>query len=186
MGTADSSEDWLRLHGGEIFGFLTVMLRSETLADEAYARFSEDFWRGLPTFREDCGLRTWAYVLARRAGLRVLRDLRRNREVPLSYHSYDAQFAQPQRTDTAPWRKTAFRDRVRQIREQLHPDDQALLTLRLDRALDWTEIARVLLNDDEMPASPEALRRKSAALRKRFERVKTEIQALVQGFRAEV
>ena len=58
-------------------------------------------------------------------------------------------------------------DRIARIREQLSPEDHMLLGLRLDRQLAWSEIAQVLGYD-------------AATLRKRFERLKVKLRALLQ------
>ncbi len=66
--------------------------------------------------------------------------------------------------------------RAERLRAQLEPDEQMLLTLRLDRELDWREIAVVL--EDEPPADDAAVTRAAAALRKRFERIKEKLRKL--------
>ena len=52
------------------------------------------------------------------------------------------------------------------------PDDQTLLILRIDRALPWIDIARVMTDEPDEPD----LSRHAAALRKRFERLKQRIR----------
>ena len=67
---------------------------------------------------------------------------------------------------------------MRSLREHLDPDDQALLVLRVDKDLPWRDISLVFLG----PESSEAeLVRQAALLRKRFERVKTKLRALMAG-----
>jgi RNA polymerase sigma-70 factor (ECF subfamily) len=57
----------LQGHGDEIGGFLAARLLDADRSAEAFALFAEDLWRGLPGFRGEASLRTWLYVLARRA-----------------------------------------------------------------------------------------------------------------------
>lgn len=60
-----------------------------------------------------------------------------------------------------------------QIRDELAEDDRELLVLRVDRQMAYQDIARVTLGDD---AAEVEVAKRSAALRKRFERLKLEIR----------
>ena len=60
-----------------------------------------------------------------------------------------------------------------QLREELPAEDQALLILRVDKQLDWNELAQVL-SEDELAG--DALRRESARLRKRFQMIKERLR----------
>src|SRR5688500_1604599 len=71
------------------------------------------------------------------------------------------------------WRAT----RCTAPRERLSEEDQALLTLRVDRGMSWSDVARVLLSEEEAPSSAQ-VSKKAAALRKRFERLIVELRAL--------
>jgi RNA polymerase sigma-70 factor (ECF subfamily) len=62
---------------------------------------------------------------------------------------------------------------VRTIVAKLAPEDQMLLILRLNRRLGWNEVARVLDGEGD----EQALARRAAALRKRFERLKETLRA---------
>ena len=59
----------------------------------------------------------------------------------------------------------------------LAPDDQTLLIMRIDRELAWSEIALVMSDAEPGALSEAQLKRQSAALRKRFERLKQELRA---------
>jgi RNA polymerase sigma-70 factor, ECF subfamily len=165
----------LQLFGPELQGFLVAILKDEEAAADVYGQFCEDFWRGLAGFRGECSERAWMYTLARHAAYRWLRSPARVRLVPLSCHPAPAEVPAPERTETAPHLKSAARDVVSAFRARLSPDEQALLTLRVDRGLEWLEIARVL-SDEGTDTSASALTRKSAALRKRFERLKQQLR----------
>jgi RNA polymerase sigma-70 factor (ECF subfamily) len=61
---------------------------------------------------------------------------------------------------------------LRRLRETLDPDDQTLLSLRLDRELEWEELA-VVLSGEGTPVT-------AVALRKRFERLKDRLGRLAR------
>lgn len=163
----------LRSYGEEILGYLVAVTRNEADARDAFSIFAEMMWRGLPGFRWECTFRTWAYGLARNSLARVKRDPHRRRAVALDDAVVEALVEQV-RSRTATFMRTETKDKVARLRAELAPDDQTLLILRINRGLAWREIARVLAGDD---ATPAALDKQAAALRKRFERLKTEIKA---------
>ncbi len=63
-------------------------------------------------------------------------------------------------------------DRLLKLRESLDREEQTLLILRVDKAMAWEEVAEVLRTDGE-PAT-------TAALRKRFERLKEKLGRLAR------
>jgi RNA polymerase sigma-70 factor (ECF subfamily) len=158
----------LKDYGPEVFSFLVAVLRNEDDAAEVFAEASVHLWRHLPSFRWECSLRTWVYVIARRRLLAFQRQPpnRASRRVPLSRSPVDA-IAQEVRTTTAVYLRTEVKEAVSMIRKQLDPDDQTLLILRVDRGLSWREVSRVM-------DAPEP------ALRKRFERLKTRLRELAR------
>lgn len=162
--------------GDEIGGFLAARLLDAEHAGEAFSLFAEDVWRGLPGFRGEASLRTWLYVVARRAALRVVRErARARREVPLSQAGVVDRLAQELRSATTRWRRTDARHRLHELRASLSEDDRELLVLRVDRGLAWEDIAAAL----ELPVGSDTERKRAtAALRKRFERLKERIREL--------
>ena len=68
------------------------------------------------------------------------------------------------------------------LRDRLPPDDQALLILRVNRRLVWTEIALVMFHAGEA-VEPAVLESEAARLRKRFQSVKERLRnmALEEG-----
>lgn len=169
----------IELYGGEVLGFLHAVARDEDLASEAFSVFSEDLLRGLPGFRWDASLRTWAYALARNALHRLRRDPRRRarNNIPLSNPGADISAIVDQvRTQTLPFLRTSVKDELRRLREALDPDDHALLVLRIDRKMSWKDIARALPGEEA-----EELDRRAATLRKRFERAKTMLRELASA-----
>ena len=83
----------------------------------------------------------------------------------------------PARTETQSFLRTEKRRRLDALRNNLSMEDRALLVLRVDRKLEWNELARILLESDE-GASPETavLAREAARLRKRFQLVKERLR----------
>jgi RNA polymerase sigma-70 factor (ECF subfamily) len=161
----------LEQYGSEILGFLVAVHRNRADANDVFGAFCEDLWVGLPTFRGEARLRTWAYTLAHHASARFARDPHRRRRARTSEHPALSALEARIRTQTPSFLGAAAKDLVSRLRERLSPDDQALLTLRIDRDLAWDEIAEV------MDAS-------AAALRKRFERIKERLKAMAEEERA--
>ena len=77
------------------------------------------------------------------------------------------------RSQTQPWLRTNVKDRWRALRESLDEDDRSLLLLRVDRKLEWKDIARVMLGDESDEA---ALLRETERLKKRFQLLKEDLR----------
>jgi RNA polymerase sigma-70 factor, ECF subfamily len=167
----------LQDHGAEIFGWMLATLSSDTDAADAFSLFSEDLWKSLPRHQGRCSIRTWSYMLARCAVARVLEARAAGRTVALSDAPMSGVAAQV-REATLSYLRTDVKQRIRSLREQLDPDDQLLLVLRVDKDLGWRDIAIVMVGDD---ASETELARHAARLRKRFERVKAQLRELAGG-----
>jgi serine/threonine-protein kinase len=156
--------------GPEILRYLGTLLPA-TVADDAFSIFCERLWSSLSRFEGRCSFRTWAYLLARRASVDVLRAEGRHlgRQTELTESRVEA-VAEQVRTATLPLLKTAGRSALAQLRDELPHEDKMLLVLRIDRELPWKDIACVFL-DQESPSDAD-LRRESARLRQRFQLVK--------------
>ncbi len=171
-------------YGGEILAFLISRVRSVSDGEEVFATFAEKLWIGLPTFEWRSTLRSWAYRLARNASndYASAAHNKRGRRVPISQASpsWDASAAvERARTTTARYRKTDAKDRVRALREALSADDQMLLILRVDRGMDFRELAAAMADGQEA-VDDDALDKSAARLRKRFERVKERLRELAR------
>jgi len=168
----------LELYGDEVLRYLVTLTHDETVANDAFALFCEHLWRGILRFRWEAKLRTWTYVVARNA-LRIIgNDPYRRRAVPLSDAGVEA-LVEQLRSTTPEYLRTEARDAVARLRQQLDPQDQELLVLRIARRMSWIEIARVFAPESPEP-DPEALKREAARLRKRFQRSKSALQSLLQ------
>jgi RNA polymerase sigma-70 factor (ECF subfamily) len=161
-------------YGPEVLGFLVTMLGGEDAANEAFSQACEDLWSTLPRFEGRSSMRTWYYMLARNAALRLRRTKRRRsrRRATLSEAANLA--VERTRSRTPVYLDTGAKDRLAAIRESLKEEDRALLVLRIDRKMPWREIARVFADGD---TSDGALIRVAARLRKRFQAVKDTIRA---------
>jgi RNA polymerase sigma-70 factor (ECF subfamily) len=154
--------------GPGVFRYLATVLDGDD-AHDAYASWAEDLWRGLPDFRRECSLRAWAYRLARHAACRLRRDPYRVRGQRLATTAASRLAASVAASTVATGSR---REGLRRLRARLDPDDQTLLSLRVDRELEWQEIAVVMASEGEVVAAP--------ALRKRFERLKARLRELAQ------
>ncbi|MBX3159558.1 MAG: sigma-70 family RNA polymerase sigma factor [Deltaproteobacteria bacterium] len=167
-------------YGAELFGFLVGLTRDPIAADDVFSATCERIWRGLPKFRWDSTLRVWAYAIARNEFLRSTRTTaRQKREVPVSQIASIQQAIDRVRSTTPVHERTAVKDRFAKLREQLAPEDHMLLGLRIDRKMAWNDIVRVLAEADGEAAAVDVTR-EAAALRKRFERLKTKLRELAR------
>jgi len=165
----------LRAYGEEVYSFLVARTRDEPRASEVFSQTCEDLWRSLPSFQWRCSLRTWFYRLARSAATRHERSPANQaaRRVALSQIE---ELAAAVRSRTQLHLRTDVKDGMQRLRERLSPDEQMLLTLRVDRDLSWLEIAQIMSDDagdDEVAA-----RRASARLRQSFQTLKARLRDL--------
>ncbi len=153
-------------YGPELLNFLAAVHSSQEQAAEVFAEASADLVRSLGSFRGDCRFSTWFYAIAKNASRRYFKDPYQKRKVALSQ---SGDLPAPVRTTTAAFLKTEWKDKLRALRDSLDPDDRALLVLRVDRRMTWSQIAMVL--EPQKPS--EAV---NAKLRKRFERIKEKLR----------
>jgi RNA polymerase sigma-70 factor (ECF subfamily) len=168
-------ERTLQVYGREILRLMHSVLRQPDLARDAFSVFSENLLKGLSGFRWESSLRTWSYRLARNACYQVM-HAPSTREQPMSLSALPDE-AQHQRTETHPWQRTSVKERFRELRERLKPEERMLLMLRVDQKLSWTEIARVMAEPEEASDNG-SLTRRAAALRQQFQRLKTHLREL--------
>jgi RNA polymerase sigma-70 factor (ECF subfamily) len=159
-------------YGGEVLSFLETMLRDHADSGDAFAQACEDLWKGLPRFEGRSSFKTWFYTLARHAASRLRRNAHHKRLTSLSEVS---DLAERIRSRTRPHLKTEVKTGFAAIRAALEDDDRMLLLLRVDRAMSWNDVARVMANEDDGD-STETIARVAARLRKRFQTVKETIR----------
>ncbi len=165
----------LEAYSIEVVRYLAGRLEDADDAAEVFAIATERAWRSLPTFEWRSSARGWLYAIARNAANSYTsaphRRVRRN--VALSRITRVSQLVVAARDETARYRQTTNKDRLRALREQLPEADQTLLVLRIDRNLAWRDLAVVLGEGDD----PE---RAAARLRQRFKAVKTRLRGLAE------
>ena len=137
------------------------------------ARVRELLWRSLPKFLWAGSLRGWLYVVVRNESARLQADPFARRATSFDAEGDHGEDNRRQRTETAPYRKTDVKQAFLRLRDQLTEDDRLLLLLRVDRNLDWSDVARAMAGHDT-PPDP----RDVARLRKRFQRVKERLRTL--------
>jgi RNA polymerase sigma-70 factor (ECF subfamily) len=149
-------------------------------ASEAFAVFSERLWQTMRRFEWECSLRTWCYRLARNAAIDQHRAARGKKNVGLSSAPEVFAMAAQVRTTTMSALRTANRTALERLRDELSEEDRSLLVLRVDRQLEWNEVALVLGGGEEAaPTFDEAaLKREAARLRKRFQIVVARLRQL--------
>lgn len=163
----------LEAYGDEVFSFLIARMRDDDAAADVFGHACEQLLQSLGTFEWRCSLRTWFYRVARSAASSYLRSPanRADRRVALSSIS---ELAAQVRSRTMAHMRSEVKDRVRALRDQLDPDEQQLLFLRIDRDLSWNEIAEILEEEQEA----EQLDRAAARLRQQFQKLKARLREL--------
>jgi RNA polymerase sigma-70 factor, ECF subfamily len=152
-------------YGSQVLGYLRAVVKDGEEAEDAFALFAENVWRGFPTWEGRASARAWAYSVAWNAAGRLFRDPwhRRRRKLQTSVASkLAAAVLSSSRLDLE--RRQAGLEQLRAI---LSPEEQSLLVLRIDRELSWGEVAVAMGEPDDAAGR--------AALRKRFERLKARL-----------
>lgn len=166
----------LERYGPEILGLLAARLRSDGDAAEVFSIFAEDVWRGLPGFAWRCTLRAWAHRVARNAANRyaIAGARRAALAQPVPGEAIEAVAARV-KTTTLVYLKSEVKSEIRRLRDELPPEDQLVLVLRVDKDMEWREVAQALADEDLDEA---ALARESARLRKRLQIATTRLREL--------
>lgn len=165
----------IRAYGPEILGFLIAQHRSEQDANEVFSIWSERLFRGLPSFGWNSSLRTWTYTVARNASINFVRDRKVRARRELDARSGEiAAVEQQVRTGTPMYLRTEAKSKLAAIRDALPPEDRMLLVLRVDKRLEWKDLARVMLGEDG-ELTEAALAKESQRLRKRFQLLKEKL-----------
>jgi len=156
--------------GPSVLGYLRSVLRDEGDAADAFSQFAENLWKGLPSFRFDSALKTWAYRVAWYAALNLRNEAWRRRGRPFATGEASA-LAEEIRTKTVV-RVARQKQALDELRQSLSMDDQSLLVLRVDQGLSWDEIAGIFA-EEGTPVQP-------LTLMKRFERLKDRLAKMAR------
>jgi RNA polymerase sigma-70 factor (ECF subfamily) len=165
----------IRAYGPEILGFLVVQHRGDQDADEVFSLWTERVFRGLEGFAWGSSLRTWVYTVARNASINFVRGrkARGRHEQPANSAEIIA-VEQQIRSETPPHKRTEARTKLAAIRDALPPEDRMLLVLRVDKRLEWKDLARVMIGEDG-DVTDAGLTKESQRLRKRFQLLKEKL-----------
>lgn len=163
----------IEAYGPEIRRFIAGRVRNEADARAIFSMFCEDLWQGLPGFAWRCTLRGWAYTIARHSESRYAASPIRQTERLASLADLQPSFRT--RTRTPAYARTEVKDRFREIRARLGEEDQLILVLRVDRDLEWKDIAHILAGPEVAPSVPD-LQREGARIRKRFQLIKARLR----------
>jgi RNA polymerase sigma-70 factor (ECF subfamily) len=168
---AAAATEALRAYGGELRAYLLATHRNAEDADEVFALVCERVWRGIAGFGFESSVRTWTYAIARNASSNYRRDARvRGRRVTrLDTSDELSALIDHARSETRPYLRTEAKDKLAAIRASLDDDDRDLLVLRVDRGLEWKDLARAM---SDAPLSDEEAKRAAQRLRKRFQLLK--------------
>lgn len=169
-------------YGPEILGYMAATGGAAVEVEDVFAAFAAALWQALPRFRWESSFRTWAYTIARRVLLRARRRAQAHARRLEPGSEALAAVVDRVRTATAPFLRTSVRDELSRLRASLAEDEQTLLILRIDRRLAWDEIAQIFAEEGDELDDAE-LRRRAAALRKRFERLKARLGAQLRARR---
>ena len=107
----------LRALGPEILRFLRSVLRDEEDAADAFSQFAENLWKGLPGFRGQSSLRTWAFRVAWNSAMSLRND---------AWHRHGRRFATGEASRIAEEIRTKTVVRVERQRDALEKLRQTL------------------------------------------------------------
>jgi RNA polymerase sigma-70 factor (ECF subfamily) len=160
----------IRELGPAVARYLRGMLRVEADAADAFSDWAESLWTGIGSFEGRSPFRVWAFRLAFNAALDLSDRAHRKRERRLATAEASALAQEVRTTAVSVERRRRGLD---ELRAELASDDQTLLFLRVDQQLSWDDVAAVL-STASAPVD-------SAAVRKRFERLKEKLRKLARA-----
>ena len=174
LGTGDvarAAQEALRRYGPELFGFLVAVVGDREAAGTVYANACRHMETELAALPRTCSLQTGMYAIVRRR-LAAHRQTGPHRTTGTAT---DFELTDPSRTVSR--RPANRRAAIAALRMHLPPEDRELLVLRIDRSLDWTEVAITSLGWD---ASKLDLAREARRLRARMRAVREELARAVR------
>jgi len=166
-----AATELIRAHGQTVLRYLRALLRDEDLASDAFSLFAEWSWSAIGRFRGDSSLRTWSFGIAWNAARRVRDEAWHKHKERLK--TGDASKLAAEILTSSPRELERQADRLQELRQELSPEEQNLLVLRLDQRLSWDEVKAILDKAGEKASA--------AVLRKRFERLKERIARMARS-----
>jgi RNA polymerase sigma-70 factor, ECF subfamily len=171
-----AASEAIKAVGPHVLRYLESILQDDGDLADAFSVFAEAVWKGLPGFRWESSLTTWAYHPAHHAALRV-RDQpwrRRGRRLETTEASL---LADSVRTKTF-IRAERQREGLEKLITVLPVEDQSLLALRIGQGLEWSEIAAVMTREGT-PVNANTIAKRFSRLKERLSRMARE-QGLVE------
>jgi DNA-directed RNA polymerase specialized sigma24 family protein len=126
-------------YGAEIFGFLIGVLDGTSEAKTVYADVAQRVATEIEGFESRVKLRIWLYALSRRE----LRDRRLRRRPADLVDESESETAEVSHARSSPRRTRA----LSKLRRSMTQEERELLILRVDRRLDWRELAQTALGE---------------------------------------
>ena len=170
----DGENDGQDGHGHHIYAWLRGVMKDDHDADEVFNEFFLAVFEDIGSYRGDGPLKSWLYRVARNTAHTFWRNRNQRREVPLGV---DDEVIQKARTSTKEWKKSTVKDAFQLLRLELSEEEQTLLILRVDRDMDWEDVARVFIDVNESTPS-DALPKEVNRLKQQFSRVKKKLKKL--------
>jgi RNA polymerase sigma-70 factor (ECF subfamily) len=155
--------------GPDTLRYLRAVLRSDEDAQDAFSEWAERLWHGVATFEGRSSFRTWSFRVATNVARNMRDDAWRRRG--RRFETGEASELAARLSTATAIRVDRQRSALERLRDALEPDEQTLLSLRIDQNLSWSEIADVLAS--ETGESPTA-----NTLTKRFERLRERLAKL--------
>lgn len=172
-GDCEAFEQLLRRYESAIWRLCYRMTANEEDAADLTQEALVRVWQKLPDFRFRSSFSTWLYRLTTNLCLDFLRSKKRRPTVPLERED-DGEPSLPEPRDPAPTPEEAIlaseeQERLQKALAALEPEQRRLLALRVDRELNYAQMAEILSVPEgtvksRLARAREALRKKLSAV----------------------
>lgn len=172
-GDCEAFEQLLRRYESAIWRLCYRMTANEEDAADLTQEALVRVWQKLPDFRFRSSFSTWLYRLTTNLCLDFLRSKKRRPTVPLERED-DGEPSLPEPRDPAPTPEEAAlaseeQERLQKALAALEPEQRRLLALRVDRELNYAQMAEILSVPEgtvksRLARAREALRKKLSAV----------------------
>jgi RNA polymerase sigma-70 factor (ECF subfamily) len=161
-------------HGVRVFGYLRAIMKNDRDAKEVFAKFSRLVHKDIGSCPSDGSLKSWLYGIAYRVMVEHMKERKTRCDFQFARTEQRASHA---RASIDRWDQSSVKDVLRELCSQLPENQQTIFILRVDRNMDWEELARVFLNAQEF-AEPEILQFVVCHLKTQFNRAKEKVHTL--------
>lgn len=169
--TPDPFLDALHALGPAVKGYLSRMMRNPMDAEDVWQETQLAAVRGRDQLRDVEKLRGWVYGIARNCAKEALR-----KRLPVGDDASDLDDAVEAlaRGPKTWWRRTSNKSTLRDLIDELPLDLKTLVVLRVDRELDWEEVAEAFA--EELGTTRTGKPMTAANARKMYDRVTDELR----------